>query len=319
MNVLKEIRTHVVKPETSIRRSQPLFKIFSRELLYPPVFWFLSHRYNVPGLHIQAIIYFLGLQLFSRGKWRLVLSQKLLSSPMDSVRYFEFDFFLRGLLFGADFQTYLDVSSPRLFPVLFLRKFSNVEATIVNPDEKDLKITKELIAACGLTDRCRVIRVLISDLKLPEGSFDLISSISAIEHIPGDGDIFALEKMWRLLRPCGKLFISVPCAREAFEEYIDYNEYGLLESDECSYVFGQRFYNERLLEDRFWKITGRPHRMAIYGEKQKGFFIKSRQERLESANYPFWREPQTMGIHYRFYNSIDELPGWGVIAMEFVK
>jgi hypothetical protein len=51
-----------------------------------------------------------------------------------------------------------------------------------------------------------------------------------LEHIPEDRD--ALEKMRNLLESGGKLLLSVPCAAEAFEEYIDFDEYGLLEMDD---------------------------------------------------------------------------------------
>jgi SAM-dependent methyltransferase len=319
MNELKKIKTPIARPEISRRNSQSLFKILARELLYPPIYWFLSHIYHVPGLHIQAIIYFLGLKLLAQGKLRLVTSQKLLSSPMDSVRYFEFDFFYHRFIYHSDFKNYLDVSSPRLFPTLILHNYPHIKAAIVNPDIKDLNITKELVSACGFENRCRLLSDPIANLTLPEESFDIITSMSVIEHIPGDGDVIALKKMWSLLRPNGKLFISVPCARIAFEEYTDYNEYGLLTPDEDSYVYGQRFYDKKLIEDRFWNITGIPTNIAIYGEKQEGFFINSRQERLTSADYPFWREPYMMGLNYSKYASIEDLPGIGVITLEFVK
>lgn len=319
MNELKKIKTHIARPEISRTRRQPLYKILARELLYPPVYWFLAHRYHVPGLHIQALFYFLGLKLSARGKVRLAASQRLLSSPMDSVRYFEFDFFYNRFLYHPDCKNYLDISSPRLFPTLIMNNYPHINGTIINPDTKDLNVTKELFSACGFENRCRFLNEPIANLTLPEKSFDMITSLSVLEHIPGDGDREAVKKIWSLLRPNGRLYISVPCARVAFEEYIDFNEYGLLKPDEDSYVFGQRFYDKRLLEDRFWNILGPPKNMSIYGEKQEGFFFNNRQIRLESPYYPFWREPYMMGQNYCKYDSLEDLPGIGVIALEFIK
>jgi len=36
-------------------------------------------------------------------------------------------------------------------------------------------------------------------------------------------------------------------------------------------------------------------------------------------NYPFYKEPYIVGRNFRLFNEIDELPGLGVIAMEFIK
>jgi SAM-dependent methyltransferase len=48
----------------------------------------------------------------------------------------------------------------------------------------------------------------------PDQSFDAVSCISAIEHIPDDGDIMAIKEIGRVLRPGGRAFISVPYAQE---------------------------------------------------------------------------------------------------------
>ena len=71
----------------------------------------------------------------------------------------------------------------------------------------------------------------------------------------------------RVLGPSGRLVPSVPCAAEAFEEYLNINEYGVLKSGEDGYVFGQRFYDEGLLESRILQIVGSPVRTRIFGEK----------------------------------------------------
>ena len=172
MTDIKKIKTHIPRPELSGRKRKSAFKIVARELIYPPIYWFMAHLYNVPGLHIQAMIYLLGLKLLAQGKFRLVYSQKLLSSPMDSVRYFEFDFFYKRFLHDSDVENYLDVSSPRLFPTLVMRHHLHMKATVINPDIKDLNITKELFSACGFQNRCKFFNDTIANLSLPDRSFD---------------------------------------------------------------------------------------------------------------------------------------------------
>jgi len=42
----------------------------------------------------------------------------------------------------------------------------------------------------------------------PDGSFDVVLNISAIEHVPGDGDIQTMREMARIVRPGGYLVIG---------------------------------------------------------------------------------------------------------------
>ena len=36
-------------------------------------------------------------------------------------------------------------------------------------------------------------------------------------------------------------------------------------------------------------------------------------------SYPFWREPYMMAQEYRDFDSLDALPGMGVVGLEFHK
>jgi hypothetical protein len=42
-------------------------------------------------------------------------------------------------------------------------------------------------------------------------------------------------------------------------------------------------------------------------------------KRLLGPFYPFWREPYMMATEYKSFTSIDELPGEGVVMLEFIK
>jgi SAM-dependent methyltransferase len=244
----------------------------------------------------------------------------LVFRPMDSFRYFEF-----GALWGyltlpaRGAVRYLDVSSPRLFPTVLLKEFPDVGAEILNPDGKDLDETIRLMDAAGLSGRCRFHCKVVDDLDFPPETFDLVTSISAIEHIPGGGDRRAFEKLWLILKPGGRLLVTVPCSREPFEEYMDFNEYGLLSPDEEGFVFGSTFYDERMLRERFYGVAGEPERAAVYGERVAGSFFRNRSEKIANPDYPFWKEPYMMGRDYGRFGSVGELPGVGVAAMEFIR
>ena len=125
-------------------------------------------------------------------------------------------------------------------------------------------------------------------------------------------------QIWNLLKKGGRLLLTIPCAREGFEEYIDYNEYNLLEIDENGFVFGQYIYDEMSLKERIFKNIGCPEDYSIFGEIKPGFIFQNRIEKMDD-NYPFYKEPYIVGRNFRLFNEIDELPGLGVIAMEFIK
>lgn len=289
-----------------------------KRMISPCWFWFISHFLQTPGLFIHWYVVQLAMKLWLQSRLQGEFRNKILAYPMDSVRYFEFDFIWKSIT-KKPLGVYLDLSSPRLFPALLLEKMPDAVAFLVNPNGNDLQMTHNLISTLRLDDRCTFIQTVVENLDFPDEKFETITSISVIEHIPDNGDLQAVTKLWKMLRFGGRLFLTVPCASEATIEYIDFNEYGLLVPDKDNYVFGQRFYNEEVLNERIFVVTGQPIRFAIYGEKQPGVFFKNREQKLSNPFYPYWREPYMMGKDYCFFQSITDLPGWGVIAMEFQK
>jgi SAM-dependent methyltransferase len=235
---------------------------------------------------------------------------------MDSTRYFEFAFAWDAL---SDFAVsrYLDVSSPRLLPIMLTLKKSSLVAELMNPDLDDLNSTANLIKAVGLESRCNLHGLVISVAPFDSGSFDVVTSISVVEHIPEDTQ--AIRKIWDLLKPRGRLLLTLPCAAQASEQYINRNEYGLLAASEGGYFFFQRLYDQLSLEQRIFSVTGQPHWRAIYGEKSPGTLRRNLDRKMGDPSYPYWREPYMMGQDFRYFNDLSELPGEGVIAMEFEK
>jgi hypothetical protein len=126
--------------------------------------------------------------------------------------------------------------------------------------------------------------------------------------------------MWSLLRPGGKLILTLPCMAKPLEQYISNNPWGILNPENNGYTFWQRYYDLERIESIIYRITGMPDCVAIYGEKQNGFFFRNASmKRLFGSRYPFWREPYMMAIEYQPYTSIDELPGEGVAMLAFTK
>jgi SAM-dependent methyltransferase len=273
-----------------------------------------ARRLGTPGLAQRTACISLGLRAAFGGDLRRAL--RLIADPMDSFRYFELDFVV-GTAGEQPIAKYLDVSSPRLAPLLVLRAQPRCRSVMLNPLAEDLAETRALACAVGLHERCRFEASLIEDANLAPESFDLITSVSVIEHIPEDTR--AIASMWRLLAPRGRLLVTVPCARYACDEYTNLDEYGLFGKNEHGYVYWQRYYDVAALERRIWSVTGAPSRLRVYGEKQPGTYDANVDSKRTDPSYPYWSEPVFMGEHFRAYDSIDQLPGMGVVAMEFVK
>lgn len=316
--------TILTKEFVRIQAKRKLSKIeFCKRVLIgiflSPIYWLLAHFFSIPGLRFQFNYFCLGFSLLFKRKSHVPCKElyKIFFYPMDSIRYFEFDFIWNKLVNIRDIEYYLDVSSPRFFPLMLLNKKLNIKAEIINPDQNDLSLTSAVINSYGLNDRCKLNSFLIEDIPFAPASFDLITSISVIEHIPEDNQ--AVRKLWQLLKPGGKMYLSVMCASKAFEQYYNYNMYGLLKTDENGFNFFQRFYNTVLLQEKIFNVAGKPSSFEIYGEKKAGYLDKIIMSKASDPNYPFWREPYMMARKFGHFKTINELPGLGVIAMEFVK
>lgn len=302
------------EPYKRLPRIKRLAHILTGLMLFP-VYWGMAYVVGTPGLAFRVLCAMKGLRLLLRER-DYARAYGLIVAPLDSVRYFEFDFMWNAVE-RIKIESYLDVSSPRMLPLMIADRTANLVADLINPDKKDLPMTISLAKSFGVADKCRFHGCLIEDAPLKPESFDLITSMSVIEHIPDDRA--AIQKIWDLLKPGGVLLISIPCAAKASEEYTNLNDYELIDRDESGFVFWQRYYDEALIQQRIYSIIGPPRRFQIYAEKETGSYNQNVVEKRSDPYYPYWREPLMMGMQYEFRDRLADLPGMGVIAMEFVK
>jgi SAM-dependent methyltransferase len=278
----------------------------------------MAHRYRVPGLKFRRDCALLASRLVFGGKAPLSYADiyALIFWPMDSTRYFEFAF-MWDALSNRSFHRLLDVSSPRLFPLMLVLKNGQLRADLINPDPADLTVTDNFAKALGFEKRCALHDCLISAAPFEPRSFDVVTSISVVEHILEDKE--AIRKMWEFVKPGGRLLLTVPCAAQARDEFINRNEYGLLEPDRDGFFFFQRLYDQRSLEERVFSIVGQPRRRVVYGEKSPGALRRTLVRKWGDPYYPSWREPYMMGKDFCYFKDLWDLPGEGVIALEFEK
>lgn len=239
-----------------------------------------------------------------------------LKMPLDSFRYFEMHYGYK-FLNNINIKNYLDISSPRFFP-FYLAEKKNIEKTVmVNPDVKDIELTKETYNLLSIENKIEFKNELMQDTLFSESVFDLTSSISVLEHIPIDYIPSILESIKKVTKNNGYFLVSIPVAKESFEEYIDFNEYGLDNINENGFYFGQRFHDEELMKELFYSVFGEPIQAKYISEKKRDFFFENRFQKINDPNYKYWNEASMFKENFEEVKSIDEMKGIGVAIYLF--
>lgn len=154
----------------------------------------------------------------------------------------------------------LDVGSPKLFG-LHLASAADVDVTLTDITELNIGQYRVLWGAIQSAARGRV-RFELQDARrftFPAERFDVVYSMSVIEHVQGDrGDSEAVREMIRVLKPGGLLVISVPFGPDLQEQSIigfadaarpthDAKEYFFQRIYDCE-AFKKRILSEAALE-----------------------------------------------------------------------
>src|SRR5262249_23327292 len=157
----------------------------------------------------------LGWRLLRRGKH---FGMGYVIWPVSLVRYFEFPFTLKCL--GSTTGEWLDVSSPHMFSFFQAQHCPSARITIINPDPQDIARTDRVLDAARFT----TVQTHCAGADWIPASgrkFDGIWSISVIEHISGAyEDDRAVRMMYEALKPGGRLILTFPVDRSAWDEYV---------------------------------------------------------------------------------------------------
>lgn len=239
-------------------------------------------------------------------------------NPISAIRYIEFDFVRKHSDFSKA-KLVLDVSSPRVFGFYIAKSFPKLIYEMINPDPNDIRetgIQKEGYHLQNFTLKKE------NALFLPErsNSFDIVISISVIEHIPEDGDTKALKEMWRVLKPGGRLILTTHVIKKYRTEYRDKNQYGIANKKYGKKYFFQRMYDKTSLQKRIIDSIGRkPEVIKIFGEKTNGWFDNYIRRWIMNGIKETVYDPWYAITQFKNYNSIHELPGVGIIGLVFEK
>ena len=135
--------------------------------------------------------------------------------PLDPSRYLELPETLAEL--GAQpGERVLDLASPKLLAVVLARR--GAEVTSVDQLESEIDSWRKLTVG-----EPRLSFQVGDGRSLPFGdaSFDHAYSASVLEHIPEPGDEEALRELARVVRPGGRVVITLPHARTYREDWRD--------------------------------------------------------------------------------------------------
>lgn len=154
-----------------------------------------------------------------------------LTKPVDSTRYIEFSYLLKMIRrFNISTEKVLDVSSPFILSYI-LSETGTVLKTDINPAEKEMIVASDRLSF-KLEDATK--------LTFSDASFDLVYSISVIEHIH-ERYPDAVKEMIRVLKPGGYLYLAFPVSSKHIEEWTENNIYSNQYKKSERFFFQYRF------------------------------------------------------------------------------
>ncbi|HVO24575.1 MAG TPA: class I SAM-dependent methyltransferase [Candidatus Margulisiibacteriota bacterium] len=216
---------------------------------------------------------------------------------MDYVRCIEFPTFAAELLrWRAQPLAYLDVGSGDSVLPTFVATHSAYRVTVVDKFEwveAQARYLQRLGRSSSLSDGRFTIRQedFVTATSLPPSTFDLITALSVVEHMDGDGDTQAVRKIFALLKPGGRFLMSSPYNdRHAQDFFVPYAVYGARPDGRGA--FFQRHYSAETLRQRI--IEAAPFEV-------ERIFYAGHYERLNFFKR-FWLVPGWLKPLKLFYN-----------------
>lgn len=165
-------------------------------------------------------------------KLPLKAALKTFLKPADSIRYWEFNYllkYLKKIKLNKGMKV-LDVSSPFILSYILSKKNNVLKTDINNFESQHIKENKNL--KFKLEDA--------TCLSFKDDAFDLVYSVSVIEHIY-ERYLKAVQEMVRVTKPKGLIYLSFPVSKSFVEEWIDEKIYSDQYEKEGQTFFQYRF------------------------------------------------------------------------------
>ena len=270
---------------------------------------------NLPGKEFAEFGYKTGLRLLFKGKF----SPKLLLNPVSIVRFFEFDF-VKSSLDITNKLNILDVSSPYLFG-FYLCRLEEVNYKYINPDKRDLDNVQALANELDLSSSYTTVCADARTLDYADNTFDVVLSISVIEHVNGGDDSRVMKELWRVVKPDGLLFLTFPVKQVYEEEFRDDDIYKLDGVKKEEGYFFQRYYDDNKIEERLlssldnFKIIDK----KVFGETSSDFYNGYKERWIKNGYSETVKDSYYISKYFRYFNNINDLKGIGVMGLALKK
>ena len=191
-------------------------------------------------------------------------------NPIDYWRCLEIPAVLEDLRPRAG-QKILDVGSPKI-AALYLAASREIELAAVDISERTLSRYRRILGILEESGRiaghCAFEVEDGRRLGYGDETFESAFSISVLEHIPGKGDVETVREMARVLRPGGRLVLTLPVAAEAGEIFLNRDLYGSGKERTTKGYFFQRYYDAEAIAQRIVVPSGlRVVRLRLFTER----------------------------------------------------
>ena len=267
----------------------------------------LAHWYLLPGLELQ--------------RYRLRLAFSLIRTPQAARRefstlpatlYLDSDFALKSLRAQPRIGSYLDVSSPWVFPFYVLTVLKPDRAMLLNTSGTTRNLFKHFAKR---TERngTEVRTKELGHLSGLAESFDTITCLARLS--PEEKERELLRQMWQALSPGGNLILSVACTGAESRTVRDIDE----PDDRHNPPSASSPYDSELLKSHVLDVMGEPRGYAIYSEESVVRRINPASTASASPGSSSWRESVSVGRYWRRCSSISQVRGRGILAMKFIK
>ncbi len=265
----------------------------------------VAHWYLMPGLEFHRFRVRLALStIVSKKKELRNVIIQVLDQTIRPTAFFEFDFAWKAVASREPLGTYLDYSSPWLFPAMLLAKRHCERPMVLDSDFLGIEAIERL-AKNPPNEGRRAIGSRIKDGAFTSELFDVVTSLSSIDHVADDVGI--LKQLWGAVKPGGMLLLSLPCTGRAVKGDPDRKTFP---------PFAQKFkermrrlYDEQMLQERVFAVVGRPRRYVVYGESNP-----ATDRHLATPG-----NVMAIARGWQTYSDLRDIPGEGLIAMKFLK